>query len=65
MNEKTLLTLNNNSIVLTTHRLVQKTSNSNEVIELKDFIKYEIIKKRHNFYLFLIFLFVLPIPIYV
>lgn len=49
---------NDNAITLTTHRVLQKSSESNKEIMLKDIVSHEVIKKRSKYYLFLTVFFI-------
>lgn len=49
-NETILMNSDDNSVTLTTHRVLFKTSNVNKEIMLKDLVSHEIIKKRANYY---------------
>ena len=54
------MTSNDNSITLTTHRVLQKTAEVNKEIFLKDIVSHEIIRKRHKYFQILTFLFGIP-----
>lgn len=58
-NEMTLLTFNDHSITLTTHRLLQRTSTLNKEIMLTDFLSFEIVSRRSRFFRGLLWFFVL------
>lgn len=50
-NEEILLTSNNNSIILTNHRIIYKTTVSNQEMFLKDIVGHEIVYKKSNYFL--------------
>ncbi len=57
--EEVLLSSNDNSITLTTHRVLQKTSKINKEILLKDIVGTEIVKRRSTYYIVLAIMFIL------
>jgi mevalonate kinase len=61
--EEIIMTSNDNSITLTTHRILQKTSEINKEILLRDIVSQEVIKKRHRYYKILSLLFGIPTTI--
>jgi len=60
--EEAILISNDNSVVLTTHRVLHKSKNKHSELLLKDFISYEIIRKRVQYYKVL-FIFLLLISV--
>jgi membrane-associated HD superfamily phosphohydrolase len=48
--EENIMVSNDNSVTLTTHRVIQKTNEMNKEILLKDLSSYEIIKRKSNYY---------------
>jgi len=49
-NEQTLMTSDNGLITLTTHRVLEKSSNLKKELLLSEFISYEVVTKRVNYY---------------
>lgn len=58
--EEIILTSNDNSVTLTTHRLLQKTARLNKEMMLTDIVSHEIIRKRSLVYVIIALLFVGP-----
>jgi len=58
-NETILMTSNDNSVTLTTHRIFQRTETTNKEIQLKNIISHEIVKRKMTYYKVLTVLFVL------
>ena len=58
--EEIIMSSNDNSITLTTHRVLQKTSEINKEILLKDIVSQEVVRKRHKYYKILSLLFGIP-----
>jgi len=58
--EEIIMTSNDNAITLTTHRVLQKTSELNKEILLKDIVSQEVVKKQHRYYKILSLLFGIP-----
>lgn len=54
------MSADDNSITLTTYRILQKTNTLNKEILLKDIIGHEVIKKHNNYYKGLLLLFGIP-----
>lgn len=52
-NESTVLASNDESIVLTTHRLFYRTRDVNKEMFLKDFVSYEVVNRRSSYYMYL------------
>ncbi|MDF2385375.1 hypothetical protein JMG10_28175 [Nostoc ellipsosporum NOK] len=48
--ESTLLVSNDHSIILTTHRVIQRTTSLNKEVMLADFVGYELIGERSKYY---------------
>jgi|GEM_PF-1916905 len=48
--ESTLLASNDHSIILTTHRVIQRTASLNKEIMLADFVVYQLIGERSRYY---------------
>ena len=48
--EEIIMSSNDNSITLTTHRILQKSTQVHKEMMLKDILAHEIIKKRSNYY---------------
>ena len=59
--EETIMKSDDNTITLTTHRLIQATREMNKELFLKDMVSYEIVKKRSTYYLVLALLFGIPL----
>lgn len=57
--EKIIMTSNDNSITLTTHRVFQRTETINKEILLKNITSHEIVKKKMNYYMILTAIFLL------
>jgi uncharacterized membrane protein len=55
--EEIIMSSNDNSVTLTTHRVLYKTSTANKELLLKDMMAYEVIKKRANYYKVLLIVF--------
>ncbi len=53
-NEETLMTSNDQSITLSTHRIIQRSSQMSKEIFLKDLTSHEIIKKKTEGYYFVL-----------
>jgi hypothetical protein len=52
--EEIVMTSDNKQIILTTKRIIQENKSVVKYINLKDYVGYEIIKKRNNYYLYAI-----------
>lgn len=63
-NEQTLLNSNDGSITLTTHRVIEQSDSSNKEIMLSDFVSYEVINKKSNYYKTLSIIFFLTSAIF-
>jgi magnesium-transporting ATPase (P-type) len=60
MNTETIiLTSNDDSITLTNHRIIQRNSEVNKEIFLKDIVSNEIVRKKSKYYLTLTIIFIL------
>lgn len=57
--ENIILTSNDDSITLTNHRIIQRDSEINKEIFLKDIVSNEIIKKKSKYYLILCGIFII------
>jgi len=55
--EEIVLSSNDNSITLTTHRVMQKTSLVTKEMFLKDILSHEVLKKRPKYYLIIFIIF--------
>jgi hypothetical protein len=58
--EEIILSSNDNSVTLTTHRLLQKTAKVNKEMMLTDMVSHEIVYKKSLFYIILSLLFGIP-----
>lgn len=58
-NESIILTSNDNSVTLTTHRVFQRTETNNKEILLKNIISHEIVKRKMTYYKVLTVIFLL------
>lgn len=61
--ESIIMSSNDNSITLTTHRVIQKTNEINKEIFLKDIVSQEVVKRRHGYYKKLALIFGVPTAI--
>ena len=59
-NEEILMTSNDKSVTLTTHRVIQRDNQMTKEIFLKDVTSHEIIKKRGSYYFVLAVIFFIP-----
>lgn len=57
--ERIILTSNDNSVTLTTHRVFQRTDTNNKEILLKNIISHEIVKRKMTYYKVLTLIFLL------
>ncbi len=55
--EEVILSSNDNSITLTTHRILQKTKDTSKEIFLKDILSHEVIRRRSKYYLLVFVIF--------
>ena len=49
--EEVVMSSDSNQIILTTKRIIQENTNGTKVLNLKDYVSYEITNKRIIFYL--------------